>query len=182
MGTHTSLFGFAGSASKSPVRELSWQSLAASLTTRLLSSSSSSFLSSALSFTPPRPRPPSSCSSSAACCYNYDYSVICSTVVRGPPPLYYHFDTLLMFSYRQMTHAPGQVAMDLTCRFKCCWCSWSWRKEVQLCCCSYHQCLSFLSPPESNHLCDASICPTLLSSLVLCLSYCMSSVQGSHGI
>jgi hypothetical protein len=35
---------------------------------------------------------------------------------------------------------------------------------------------------ESNHLCDASICPTLLSSLVLCLSYCMYSVLGSHGI
>jgi hypothetical protein len=84
----------------------------------------------------------SSCSSSAACCYNY--AVICSST--GPSSSYYHFDTLLMFSYRQMTHAPGQVAMDLTCRFKYCWCSW--RREVQLCCCSYHQCLSFLSPPR----------------------------------
>jgi hypothetical protein len=70
--------------------------------------------------------------------------VICSST--GPSSSYYHFDTLLMFSYRQMTHAPGQVAMDLTCRFKYCWCSW--RREVQLCCCSYHQCLSFLSPPR----------------------------------
>ncbi len=33
-----------------------------------------------------------------------------------------------------------------------------------------------LVPQDSNHLCDASICPTLLSSLVLCLSYCMYSV------
>jgi len=96
-------------------------------------------------FTPPRPRPPAPRRPPVVIIMTFRWFVVV-VVVQGPPPLYYHFDTLLMFSYRQMTHAPGQVAMDLTCRFKCSWCSW--RREVQLCCCSYHQCLSFLSPPR----------------------------------